>query len=118
MFKGLIFNYLHVLLLRCGHCHDLAPAWRSLARELASTGVLIGAVNCAEENSLCRSQGVTGYPTVLLYTYGEGTKKYNGEREMEEMLKFVTSFLPDRVVTLWPGNLERWHGEPGAWLLI
>ena len=58
---------------RCGHCHDLAPAWRALARwgqlrrkmtridksgkeggntffltlrELDGTGIMIGAVNC------------------------------------------------------------------------
>ena len=67
---------------RCGHCHDLAPAWRALARwgqlwkltksdkswqkwerggntffltlrELDGTGIMIGAVNCqVQEKSL------------------------------------------------------------------
>ena len=41
------------------------------------SGVIrIGAVNCQDEFMLCRRQGVSGYPTLFLYTLGEGTKEF------------------------------------------
>ena len=65
-----------------------------------------------EEFGLCRSQGITGYPRLLLYTgeqdgfhcvlivsdpVSEGTKRYDGARTEEEMIKFVARFVEDRV---------------------
>jgi hypothetical protein len=38
--------------------------------------IRIGAVNCQEEFMLCRRQGIMGYPTLNLYTVGEGTKEF------------------------------------------
>jgi hypothetical protein len=38
--------------------------------------IRIGAVNCQDEYVLCRRQGVSGYPTLYLYTLGEGTKEF------------------------------------------
>jgi hypothetical protein len=44
----------------------LAPIWRELAK--VSEGVArIGAVNCAEDPNLCRSQNVMGYPSLIVY---------------------------------------------------
>jgi len=51
---------------RCSHCHDLAPAWREMARELDGV-IRIGAVNCADERQLCQLQGIHGYPSLILY---------------------------------------------------
>jgi len=105
---------------RCGHCHELAPAWRKLARELEGTGIRIAAVNCQEEFGLCRSQGIQGYPSLMLYTMNEGTKKFQGSREEEHMLEYLVRFVQDQVVTLWEGNMARWakKGDHGAWLVI
>ena len=70
-----------------------------------------------EEFGLCRSQGITGYPRLMLYTgqqqhnsffkvfsssnflnsVSEGTKRYDGARAEEEMLKFLARFIEDRV---------------------
>jgi len=51
----------------CSHCHQLAPAWRELARQVPEGVAQIGAVNCAEDPGLCQSQRVTHYPSLLLY---------------------------------------------------
>ena len=103
---------------RCGHCHDLAPEWRALARDLQGTGVRGGAVNCGEEPGLCRGQGVQGYPSLLLYTLGEGTRRFQGSRHHQPLLEFLSLHLEDTTVTLWDGNWERWReAEPGPWVV-
>ncbi|KAF0293394.1 DnaJ subfamily C member 10 [Amphibalanus amphitrite] len=69
----------------CSHCHDLAPEWRRMARELENV-IRVGAVNCAEERSLCRQQGIHGYPTLLFYPERE---RYEGDRIAERLVRHV-----------------------------
>jgi len=106
---------------RCGHCHDLAPVWRKVAKELQGI-VRIGAVNCQDEFMLCRQQGITGYPTLNLYTVDEGTRKFQGRKQEEEIITFIVSRLPDRMVDLWAGNFEKWTRSEDstvrAWLVV
>ena len=104
---------------RCSHCHDLAPTWRRLAVQLAGV-VRVGAVNCQEEFILCRQQGITGYPTLNLYTWDKGTIKFQGRKEEEEITDFLVSFLPDKMVDLWEGNLNKWSksGDSHGWVIV
>ena len=104
---------------RCSHCHDLAPVWRRLAVQLAGV-VRVGAVNCQEEFTLCRQQGITGYPTLNLYTWSQGTVKFQGRKEEEEIMNFLVSFLPDKMVDLWEGNLNKWRTSSASlgWLVV
>lgn len=50
----------------CHHCHELAPTWRKLARELEGV-VRIGAVNCEDDLALCHQLRIEAYPTLLYY---------------------------------------------------
>lgn len=50
----------------CSHCHDLAPTWRALARELQGV-IMFGAVNCEDEWNLCRQQNIHAYPSLVMY---------------------------------------------------
>ena len=71
---------------------------------------------------MCRQQGITGYPSLNLYTLQQGTVKFQGVKEQEEILNFVVSFLPDRVVDLWEGNINKWSSSDRAgtnvWLVM
>lgn len=50
----------------CSHCHELAPTWRRLARELEGV-IRIGAVNCEDDWVLCRQEGIRSYPSLFVY---------------------------------------------------
>ena len=50
----------------CSHCHELAPTWRQLARELEGV-IRIGAVNCEDDWVLCHQEGIRSYPSLFVY---------------------------------------------------
>uniref|UniRef100_A0A8C9WX35 DnaJ homolog subfamily C member 10 n=1 Tax=Sander lucioperca TaxID=283035 RepID=A0A8C9WX35_SANLU len=55
---------------RCSHCHTLAPTWREFAKEMDGV-IRIGAVNCGDNNHLCRSKGINSYPSLFVYRAGQ-----------------------------------------------
>ncbi|KAF7639830.1 hypothetical protein Mgra_00000750 [Meloidogyne graminicola] len=72
----------------CSHCHTLAPVWRELAKRIPEGVARIGAVNCAEDPQLCRSQNVMGYPSLIVYPQQEW---FEGERKLDNLLNFLLS---------------------------
>ncbi|BFZ21852.1 hypothetical protein BsWGS_24891 [Bradybaena similaris] len=66
----------------CSHCHDLAPTWREVAKELEGV-IRIGAVNCEDDWQLCRMQNIHSYPSLLFYPQRE---KYQGERSTRALV--------------------------------
>uniref|UniRef100_A0A7N8XEY2 DnaJ homolog subfamily C member 10 n=1 Tax=Mastacembelus armatus TaxID=205130 RepID=A0A7N8XEY2_9TELE len=55
---------------RCSHCHELAPTWREFAKEMDGV-IRIGAVNCGDNNHLCRRKGISSYPSLFIYRAGQ-----------------------------------------------
>uniref|UniRef100_A0A672Z424 DnaJ homolog subfamily C member 10 n=1 Tax=Sphaeramia orbicularis TaxID=375764 RepID=A0A672Z424_9TELE len=55
---------------RCSHCHQLAPTWREFAKEMDGV-IRIGAVNCGDNNHLCRRRGINSYPSLFVYRAGQ-----------------------------------------------
>uniref|UniRef100_A0A3P8ZUB1 DnaJ homolog subfamily C member 10 n=1 Tax=Esox lucius TaxID=8010 RepID=A0A3P8ZUB1_ESOLU len=89
---------------RCHHCHELAPTWREFAKEM--DGVFrIGAVNCGDNNRLCRSKGISSYPSLYIFKAGMNPEKYFGDRSKESLTKFGMQFVKSRVTELWQGNV-------------
>lgn len=74
----------------CSHCHVMSPNWRQLALELSAV-IKIAAVNCEEDWVLCRKEGISSYPSLVLYPNKD---KYYGERTPEDMQNFVLHKLP------------------------
>uniref|UniRef100_A0A914C2D7 DnaJ homolog subfamily C member 10 n=1 Tax=Acrobeloides nanus TaxID=290746 RepID=A0A914C2D7_9BILA len=73
----------------CGHCHQLAPTWRELARQMEGV-IRIGAVNCAEDPMLCQSHQVMGYPSLVAFPE---RLFYQGPRELNKLVEFIMSKL-------------------------
>ncbi|XP_076024206.1 dnaJ homolog subfamily C member 10 [Genypterus blacodes] len=89
---------------RCSHCHLLAPTWREFAKDMDGV-IRIGAVNCGDNNHLCRRKGVNSYPSLFIYRAGQKPEKFQGERSKENLLHFSMQFIRTSVTQLWQGNL-------------
>ena len=44
----------------------MASSWRNLAGELSAV-IKVAAVNCEEDWVLCRKEGISSYPSLVLY---------------------------------------------------
>uniref|UniRef100_A0A3Q3VXR0 DnaJ homolog subfamily C member 10 n=1 Tax=Mola mola TaxID=94237 RepID=A0A3Q3VXR0_MOLML len=91
---------------RCSHCHQLAPTWRDFAKEMDGV-IRIGAVNCGDNNQLCRRKGINSYPSLFIYRAGQKPEKFNGERSKENLVNFSMQFITTTVTQLWQGNIFR-----------
>ncbi|VDK65151.1 unnamed protein product [Onchocerca ochengi] len=86
----------------CSHCHQLAPIWRKFAQEME--GVLrVGAVNCAEDPMLCHSQGVMGYPSLVIYPHRHF---FRGERQLKQIVAFAMEYVIGVVLQLTDSDID------------
>lgn len=74
----------------CGHCKKLAPLWVQLASHMKGR-LTIAEIDCEAHGSLCKAQGVQGYPTLAFFNGGSGSHKteYNGGRKLEQLKNFA-----------------------------
>uniref|UniRef100_A0A8P4K3E6 DnaJ homolog subfamily C member 10 n=1 Tax=Dicentrarchus labrax TaxID=13489 RepID=A0A8P4K3E6_DICLA len=88
---------------RCSHCHQLAPTWREFSKEMDGV-IRIGAVNCGDNNHLCRRKGINSYPSLFIYRAGQKPEKFNGERSKDDLVRFSMQFITTTVTQLWQGK--------------
>uniref|UniRef100_A0A8C9WY83 DnaJ homolog subfamily C member 10 n=1 Tax=Sander lucioperca TaxID=283035 RepID=A0A8C9WY83_SANLU len=105
---------------RCSHCHTLAPTWREFAKEMDGV-IRIGAVNCGDNNHLCRSKGINSYPSLFVYRAGQRPEKFNGERSKDSLVQFSMKLITTTVTELWQGNvfseIESAYSSGLGWLI-
>uniref|UniRef100_A0A8B9RM48 DnaJ homolog subfamily C member 10 n=1 Tax=Astyanax mexicanus TaxID=7994 RepID=A0A8B9RM48_ASTMX len=105
---------------RCSHCHDLAPTWREFAKEMDGV-IRISAVNCGDNNRLCRSKGISSYPSLFIFRAGMNPEKYYGERSKHSLTKFAMQYVTSKVTELWQGNvfteIDQAFSERIGWLI-
>lgn len=87
----------------CSHCHELAPTWREVAKELEGV-IRIGAVNCEDDFMLCRQNGIHSFPSLVMFPARE---KYHGSREKRDLIKHALKFVKAEVIELWEGNFQK-----------
>ncbi|KAK2178973.1 hypothetical protein NP493_521g01093 [Ridgeia piscesae] len=96
---------------QCSHCHELAPTWREVARELEGV-IRIGAVNCEDDWHLCTRQNIHSYPSLVMYPKRE---KYFGERTTEKLVKYSLKQTHVSVIELTDANFKStMRSEEGA----
>ncbi|MEQ2188419.1 hypothetical protein GOODEAATRI_014797 [Goodea atripinnis] len=88
---------------RCSHCHQLAPTWREFAKEMDGV-IRIGAVNCGDNNHLCRRKGINSYPSLYIYRAGQKPEKFTGERNKDNLVRFSMQFITTAVTELWQAS--------------
>ncbi|XP_072300251.1 dnaJ homolog subfamily C member 10 [Eucyclogobius newberryi] len=89
---------------RCSHCHELAPTWREVAKEMDGV-IRMGAVNCGDNHQLCRSRGIQSYPSLYLYRAAQTPEKFTGERSKNDLVRFSMQSISSVVSHLWHGNV-------------
>lgn len=89
----------------CGHCVDMVPGFKKLAKALENHDTLqVGAVNCEKDKKFCQGIGVQGYPTLALFTSNDAG---------------LVEFFP-RGMAKSPEKIEKWardKAEEWRWLL-
>lgn len=102
----------------CSHCHDLAPVWRALAKEMEGV-IRIGAVNCEDEWQLCRGLNIRSYPSLFIYPNRWG---YSGDRTLPELRKFVLNRLKSNLIHIrsnqWINLLKSDINKGMSWVLF
>ncbi|KAH9495740.1 DnaJ sub C member 10 [Bulinus truncatus] len=97
----------------CSHCHELAPTWRELARELENV-IRIGAVNCEDDWQLCRMQNIHSYPSLVFYPAKE---KYQGQRTTETLVKEALKRVKSDYHRLTANNFNKLINSDLPWLI-
>lgn len=73
----------------CGHCKSLKPIYEKVAEAFANEkSCVVAALDATEANSIAQKYGVTGYPTLKIFTNGE-VKEYDGDRTEQEFVTYL-----------------------------
>lgn len=74
----------------------MEPDWDKLKKEFKDTGnVVIGSIDCTQQESLCGEHQIKGYPTLKTYKNGQFSE-YNGGRDFSSFKRYVESNLDPR----------------------
>jgi protein disulfide-isomerase-like protein len=102
----------------CGHCTRMKPDWDKLA-DAAHSSVFIADVNCSDQDELCQSNEVQGYPTIKVYKDG-AVEDYSGGRGFDDLMEYVDSNLAakcdiakidENCSSKAPAYVEKWKGK-------
>uniref|UniRef100_A0A8C5CJN7 DnaJ homolog subfamily C member 10 n=1 Tax=Gadus morhua TaxID=8049 RepID=A0A8C5CJN7_GADMO len=97
---------------RCSHCHQLAPTWREVAKEMDGV-IRIGAVNCGDNGHLCRSKGINSYPSLYVYRAGQVTQYKFLIYQRFIILNISSECFPGNVFT----EIEQAFSSGVGWLI-
>uniref|UniRef100_A0A646QE81 Protein disulfide-isomerase n=1 Tax=Hemiscolopendra marginata TaxID=943146 RepID=A0A646QE81_9MYRI len=78
----------------CGHCKRLAPEYEKAATVLKDNDppIPLVKVDCIESGKeTCGKFGVSGYPTLKIFRNGEFSQEYNGPREANGIIKYMSA---------------------------
>lgn len=111
----------------CGHCRRFAPTYKELAQQLHpwKDVVIVSAIDCAaeENNGICRTYEVMGYPTLRYMGPGfQPTDKQYGQKLESQKPEEIRNFLATLIAaenqttnnTFWPNLTPVTESESSA----
>ncbi|KAJ2906073.1 protein disulfide isomerase [Zalerion maritima] len=90
----------------CGHCKALAPEYEEAATTLKEKKIKLVKVDCTEEQSLCQTYGVEGYPTLKVFRGLDSISPYQGQRKSPAITSYMIKQSLPAVSELTKDNLE------------
>ncbi|KAI9022717.1 thioredoxin-like protein [Phycomyces nitens] len=82
----------------CSHCQRLAPTWVQMAKELKDQ-VDVGEVNCNDHRELCTKYGVSGFPTLKMFSQGQ-VHPYMEDRSLSSLVGFAKKLAGSSVAKM------------------
>lgn len=75
----------------CGHCKTLGPEFVKAADALQEQDIPLAQVDCTEQQELCMSQGIRGYPSLKTFKDHdvENPKDYEGARSASAIINYM-----------------------------
>jgi protein disulfide-isomerase A1 len=73
----------------CGHCKALAPEYEEAATSLKEKNIRLVKVDCTEEQDLCQTHGVEGYPTLKVFRGLDNVSAYKGQRKAAAITSYM-----------------------------
>lgn len=74
----------------CGYCRQFKPELKGMERQLADLGVRVYWVD-GDSDARTKDWDVDGYPSVYYKASGGGLYKYNGDRTLQGIVRFIKS---------------------------
>merc|ERR1719427_86991 len=100
----------------CGHCNSMKQAYTDAAFALKQEEFpgLLAAVDATQAKELAKGEGVKGYPTLRYYSNGEFVEKFQEERSVENMVKFMKSQMEPEGWVATSFDSEKWADLPSS----
>ncbi len=73
----------------CKYCKNQ----ESVLEDLSNNGIWIGKLDCDKHPELAHEQGVTGFPSFVLFKNGRKEAQFAGYHSKSELLNKLTSYL-------------------------
>lgn len=75
----------------CGHCKNLAPHYVEAASILKEKDISLAQIDCTEEQDLCMSQGIGGYPSLKVFKDHDvgHAQDYEGGRTADSIVSYM-----------------------------
>lgn len=81
----------------CGHCKNLAPEYKSAAKELKGSGIKLADLDATVHQQMASEYGVKGFPTIKVFPPGSTSVKdamdYNGARTSDGIVQYAVGQL-------------------------
>jgi protein disulfide isomerase len=84
------FSFIEFYAPWCGHCKQLTPVFVEVAKTLKenNANVVLAKVDCTQQKQICSD--VQGYPTLKLFSKTGKIADYDGDRNLESLVAYLT----------------------------
>lgn len=85
------FTFVNFYSKTCQYCHKVGPVIELLANVYNGTKITVALLEGKENKATRKQEKIIGFPTMRLYSHGEHVASFNGHRNLDSMIDFITS---------------------------